>query len=53
MATDYTSRDFESVKDDLIRRARATIPEWSRGGTSDFAMMLVDLWSYIADIQNY
>ena len=53
MATDYTSRDFESVKDDLIRRARATIPEWSRGGSSDFAMVLVDLWSYIADIQNY
>jgi hypothetical protein len=53
MATDYTSRDFESVKDDLLRRARATIPEWSRAGSSDFAMMLVDLWSYIADIQNY
>jgi hypothetical protein len=53
MATDYTSRDFESVKDDLVRRARTTIPEWSRVGSSDFAMMLVDLWAYVADIQNY
>jgi len=53
MATDYTSRDFESVKYDLIGRAKATIPEWSAGGSSDFAMMLVDLWSYIADVQNY
>ena len=53
MPTDYTSRDYSSVKNTLVSRARTQLPEWSRGGSSDFAMMLVDLWSYIADIQNY
>lgn len=53
MPTDYTSRDYSSVKEALTARARTQLPEWSRGGSSDFAMMLVDLWAYIADIQNY
>jgi len=53
MPTDYTSRDYNSVKSVLTQRARAQIPEWTRGGSSDFAMMLVDLWAYVADIQNY
>jgi len=53
MPKDYTSRDFASVKADLLVRARATIPEWTSTTTPDFAMMLIDLWSYVADIQNY
>jgi hypothetical protein len=53
MPTNYTSRDFGSVKSDLISRAKASLPEWSQGGSADFAMTLVDLWSYIADVQNY
>ena len=53
MPIDYTSRDFSSVKADLLRRARVSVPEWTSGGTSDFAMTLIDLWAYVADIQNY
>jgi|TARA_B110001454_G_scaffold104418_1_gene98337 hypothetical protein len=53
MPIDYTSRDFSSVKNDLVRRARVSVPEWTSGGTSDFAMTLIDLWAYVADIQNY
>ena len=53
MPTDYTSRDFSSVKADLIKRARTAVPEWSHSGASDFAMTLIDLWAYVADIQNY
>ena len=53
MPIDYTSRDFSSVKSDLIRRARVSVPEWTSGGTSDFAMTLIDLWAYVADVQNY
>jgi hypothetical protein len=53
MTTDYTSRDYNSVKNVLTQRARSQLPEWSRGGSSDFAMLLVDLWAYVADIQNY
>jgi hypothetical protein len=39
--------------DDLVNRARSTIPEWSRAKDSDFAMMLIQLWAYVADVQNY
>jgi len=39
MATDYTSRDFSSVKSALIERARETIPEWSSTTQSDFAAL--------------
>ncbi|MBF83413.1 MAG: hypothetical protein CL489_02945 [Acidobacteria bacterium] len=53
MPTDYTSRDFSSVKADLLSRARTSVPEWTHGGASDFAMTMIDLWAYIADIQNY
>ena len=53
MPIDYTSRDFSSVKSDLVRRARVSVPEWTSGGTSDFTMTLIDLWAYVADIQNY
>lgn len=53
MPTDYTSRDYESVKNDLVNRAKRKIPEWSRAQPSDFAMLLVDLWAYVADVQHY
>lgn len=53
MPIDYTSRDFASVKSDLVARARATIPEWTSTSSPDFTMMLIDLWSYVADVQNY
>ena len=53
MPIDYTSRDFASVKSDLVARARATIPDWTSTSSPDFTMMLIDLWSYVADVQNY
>jgi hypothetical protein len=54
MATfDYTSRDFLSIRQDLINRARNIIPEWSDTDTSDFANMFIDLWAYMGDILHF
>ena len=53
MPTDYTSRDFASIKTDLLRRASSQIPEWTTQASPDFANMLVDLWAYMGDVQNY
>ena len=53
MPTNYVSRDFSSIKSDLVGRARATIPEWSSSTSPDFVMLLIDLWAYMGDIQNY
>ena len=53
MPSNYTSRDFSSIKSDLVGRAKSTIPEWSSNTSPDFAMLLIDLWSYMGDIQNF
>jgi hypothetical protein len=54
MATfDYTSRDFISIRQDLITRASRTIPEWNSDDASDFSNMFVDLWAYMGDILHF
>ena len=54
MATfDYTSRDFLSIRQDLLARAGQTIPEWNGTDSSEFANMFVDLWAYMGDILHF
>ena len=53
MATDYTRRDFNTIKDDLLRRATSVVPEWTDRDPSDFGMLFVDLWAYMGDVLNY
>lgn len=53
MAIDYTRRDFNTIKDDLLRRAEVVFPEWTDRDPSDFGMLFVDLWSYMADVLHY
>ena len=50
---DYTSRDYTSIQADLLARAATQIPEWTSRETSDFGMVLVDLWSYMGDVLHY
>jgi len=50
---DYTSRDYASIQDDLLRRAQTLLPEWTNREPSDFGMVLVDLWAYMGDILHY
>lgn len=49
----YSSRDFEQIKNDLFTRAAALVPEWTSRDTSDFGVMMVDLWAYFADVLHY
>lgn len=54
MATiDYSNRDFDSIKDDLLTRANEIVPEWTTREPSDFGVLLVDLWAYFADVLHY
>jgi hypothetical protein len=54
MATfDYTSRDFLSIRQDLINRAAKTIPEWDGTDASEFGNMFVDLWAYMGDVLHF
>lgn len=50
---DYTSRDYFSIKQDLLARAETILPEWTSRDSSDFGMLLVDLWAYMGDVLHY
>jgi uncharacterized phage protein gp47/JayE len=53
MTIDYTRRDFNTIKEDLLRRASSVLPEWTDRDPSDFGMLFVDLWSYMGDVLHY
>lgn len=53
MATNYSNRDYGTIKQDLLLRASQVIPEWTSRENSDFGMVMVDLWAYFADILHY
>lgn len=50
---DYTSRDYGTIKTDLIARAERILPDWSTRDPSDFGMVLVDLWAQMGDVLHY
>lgn len=56
MATfDYTSRDYYSIREDLLSRA-AALPigtDWNTRSPADFGVMLVDLWAYMGDVLHF
>lgn len=52
---DYTSRDYLSIREDLLSRAEK-MPigsMWTTRSEADFGVMLVDLWAYLADILHF
>jgi len=54
MATiDYSNRDYNSIRADILRRAEEIVPEWTARTSSDFGVLFVDLWSYFADVLHY
>lgn len=53
MAFDYSSRDYATIKADLLTRAERVFPEWTDRDPSDFGMLLVDLWAYMGDVMHY
>jgi uncharacterized phage protein gp47/JayE len=50
---DYTSRDYLTIRQDLLDRANIMIPEWSSRNRADFGVVLVDLWAYMGDVLHY
>lgn len=56
-AIDYTSRDFDSLKNDLITviqtRLSANGKVWEAKDPADFGLALVEAFAYVGDITNY
>lgn len=50
---DYTSRDYLSIRQDLLNRASTVIPEWTSRDRGDFGVLMVDLWAYMGDVLHY
>ena len=50
---DYTSRDYASLRDDLILRVQAAVPEWNSTDPSDFGVALVESFAYMGDLMSY
>ena len=51
---DYTSRDFTSIRAQLIGLAEGTMPDWQTAGEAgDFGTLLIELYAYMGDILNF
>lgn len=50
---DYSTRDFDTIRADMLARAAAVFPEWTDRDPSDFGMLMVDLWAHAADVMHY
>jgi hypothetical protein len=50
---DYTSKDYSSIRDDLIALIPNFAPQWTSRDPSDFGIVLVELFSYLGDLLNY
>jgi hypothetical protein len=53
VSVDYTSRDYYSLREELIARIQDRVPDWSATDPSDFGVALVDAFSYMGDIMSY
>lgn len=50
---DYSSRDYQSILNDLLTAIPSYLPEWTSTSPSDLGIALLELFSYQADILNY
>jgi hypothetical protein len=50
---DYTSRDYEAIRADMIRLIRQRLPEWAAENPNDFGVALVEAYAYAVDQLHY
>jgi uncharacterized phage protein gp47/JayE len=50
---DYTSRDYNSFKNDMITLVTTKVPEWTNVTESDFGVILIELFAHVADSLAY
>lgn len=50
---DYTSRDFASLRDDLIARIRTSIPDWQGNDPADFGVVMAEAFAHLGDVLSY
>jgi len=50
---DYTSRDYQSLREDMISRVQAKIPDWAGDDPADFGLALVEAFAFMGDLMSY
>lgn len=50
---DYTARDYESIRSEMLRVATQLLPEWTDREPSDMGVTIVEAVSYVADVLAY
>lgn len=50
---DYTSRDYTSIREDLINLIPNFAPEWTSRDPADFGMTFIELFSYMGDLLSF
>jgi hypothetical protein len=58
LSIDYTSRDYYSIREDLINLVKQRVNQpgvrnWSGESSSDFGVALIEAFSYVGDLTNY
>jgi len=58
LSVDYTSRDYYSIREDLInlvkrRVNQSGVRKWSGDDPSDFGVALIEAFAYVGDLTNY
>ena len=51
--TDYTSRDYESIRRDVINLIPEYAPNWTNRDPADFGITILEAYSYVGDLLNY
>lgn len=50
---DYTARDYDSIRDELLNLASQITPEWTDREAGDIGVTIIEAVSYVADILSY
>lgn len=50
---DYTSRDYLSIRDDLLNLIPTFAPDWTSRDESDFGIAILQLFAYMGDLMSY
>lgn len=53
IAVDYTSKDYYSLREELITRIQDRIPTWTASDPADFGVALVEAFAYLGDLMSY
>ena len=53
ISIDYTSRDYYSLREQLITRVNNQIQEWTGQDPSDFGLAMVEAFAYVGDVVAY